>query len=105
MPDLLVCVAGDRGTREECRQNLRQGGVVVIAAPKEYNSPQALSNNYLDFEEMRDARTEGRLIVHKPGDIVPETVERAVAACKRVYRTSRRTRQETLLKLLNAPLY
>lgn len=66
--DLLLCFGGALGTMRECRASLRNHGVVVLIAVKDYG-PKTLASIFYKDNELAEAFEEGRLLVCKLNEL------------------------------------
>lgn len=72
--DILVCAGGFKGTVRECIGAVLGGAAVLMLDLKAYPA-SALPNTFQDYEELRKAHTDKRLIVCKSADEMAECVD------------------------------
>lgn len=101
LPDILVCVGGGPGTIRECLHALEHGSVVLILGLKAYG-PGTLPQSYFANEKMREAITQGRLLVCDSLSTLPEKAQQAWEAGQLYARLSRTKRLPIVRKLLAA---
>ncbi len=72
--DTLVCAGGAAGTTRECIGAVRNGAAALLLWHEKYRD-DALPNAFLQHKDLREAFGDGRLVVCKSLDKIPEKVD------------------------------
>lgn len=100
-PDILCVWGGADGARRECQATLRNGGVALIVALKDYGSA-SLPSTYHQFAEMQSAMSEGRLIVCRTLKDIPACVDAVLEVSALARSRNRSVRLLNIIGLLLA---
>ena len=63
VPDILICMGGDIGSRRECQAALSNGSSVLLLALKPAYRDGSFPRTYDQYEEMQEALADGRMRV------------------------------------------
>lgn len=92
LSDVLICVEGGDGTKQECLTALRHGAHVVLLAFSQ--DPRLLGGSWRTEPEMLAAEADGRLVVcHSPNDIYGQLEQARRRALRTLYRSRARRLQ------------
>lgn len=86
--DALVFAGGADGTTRECIQAVRNGAAALVLWHKKYRD-NALPNAFLEHKDLREAFGDGRLVVCKSLEEIPEKVDQVLQVDVKASRSRR----------------
>lgn len=87
--DILVCAGGAEGTERECTSAVGRGAAAMILDLADY-PPRSLPNTFQANQVLRQAFDDGRLVVCKTYDKIPDSIDQVLRIGTRSGRSARK---------------